>query len=29
MFVWLNLALTMQDRFGIDFRLGRIGTVIH
>jgi signal peptidase I len=29
MFVWLNFALTMEDRFGIDFRLSRIGTIIH
>jgi signal peptidase I len=28
MFVWLNFALNMQDHFGIDFRLGRIGTLI-
>ena len=28
MFVWLNFAFTMQDHFGIDFRLGRIGTII-
>ncbi|HEY8278922.1 MAG TPA: S26 family signal peptidase, partial [Bdellovibrionota bacterium] len=29
MFVWLNFALTMEDHFGVDFRVGRIGTVIH
>lgn len=29
MFVWLNFALNMEDHFGIDFRLGRIGTIIH
>lgn len=28
MFVWLNFAFTMQDHFGIDFRLSRIGTII-
>jgi len=28
MFVWLNFAFTMQDQFKIDFRVGRIGTLI-
>ena len=28
MFVWLNFAFTMEERFGIDFRVGRIGNVI-
>lgn len=28
MFVWLNFAFTMQDHFGVDFRAGRIGTLI-
>jgi signal peptidase I len=28
MFVWLNFSFTMQDQFDIDFRIGRIGTLI-